>query len=174
MRSRTYYIIAVISLILIIIWLHIALLPEGGLIAILDVLLTVNLFWLLPAFGLFGVAYILRAVRWWQLLRPFKTGGNPASLFPIIVGGIFLTYVVPLRAGDIATPYWLREKRGTRFTAGLSSVLLARVLDFACLTLIVVVFSILVFGTFGDVFLKNLIVGGILAVAFIALLLLIR
>jgi uncharacterized protein (TIRG00374 family) len=173
MRSRTYYIIAVISLILIILWLHLALLPEGGLIAIFNVLLTVNLFWLLPAFGLFALAYILRAVRWWQLLRPFKTGGNPANLFPIIVGGIFLTYVVPLRAGDIATPYWLREKRGTRFTAGLSSVLLARLLDFASLTLIVVIFAILVFGTIAG-FLQYIIVGGILAVAFLAFFLLIR
>jgi uncharacterized protein (TIRG00374 family) len=173
MRSRVYSIIAIISLVLIILWLHIALLPEGGLIAIAAVISTANLYWLMPAFALFAIAYILRAIRWWFLLRPFRTKGNPGTLFPMLVGGIFLTYVVPLRAGDIATPYWLREKTGTRFTAGLASVLLARLLDFASLILIVVLFAILLFGSIFNV-MRYLIVGFIMAIAFIAFFLLIR
>lgn len=173
MRPRTYYILAVVSLILIVLWLHLALLPQGGLFAILGVLSTINLFWLLPAFGLFGLSYILRAVRWWVLLRPFKTKGNPANLFPIYVGGIFLTYVAPLRAGDFAAPYWVREKRGTRFTAGLSAVLIERLVGFASLIILVMVFLILLFGpTTG--FTTYLIEGGIIAAAFLAFFLLIR
>jgi uncharacterized protein (TIRG00374 family) len=173
MRPRTYYILAIVSLILIVLWLHIALLPQGGLFAILGVLLTINLFWLLPAFGLFGLSYILRAIRWWVLLRPFKTRGNPANLFPIYVGGIFLTYVAPLRAGDFAAPYWVREKRGTRFTAGLSAVLIERLVGFASLIILVMVFLILLFGpTTG--FTTYLILGGIIAAAFLAFFLLIR
>ncbi len=173
MRSRIYSFIAVISLILIILWLHIALLPEGGLLAIAAVVSTANLFWLIPAFSLFAIAYILRAIRWWILLRPFQTKGNPGTLFPMLVGGIFLTYVVPLRAGDIATPYWLREKTGTRFTAGLASVLLARLLDFTSLILIVVLFAILLFGSILNV-LQYLFVGVIMGIAFVAFFLLIR
>ncbi|MFX1564759.1 MAG: flippase-like domain-containing protein, partial [Promethearchaeota archaeon] len=77
---------------------------------------------------------------------------------------------VPLRAGDIATPYWLREKTGTRFSAGLSSVLLARVLDFASLVLIIVVSAFLLFGALtGQAF-----TGIVLVIAFVAFFILIR
>jgi uncharacterized protein (TIRG00374 family) len=154
--------------------LHIALLPLGGLGAIFVTLASANLFWLLPAFGLFAIAYILRAVRWWALLRPFQTKGNPASLFPMLVGGIFLTYVVPLRAGDIATPYWLREKTGTRFTAGLASILLARFLDFASLALIIVISAFLLFGAVTGEAFSSLIGGVVLVAVFIVFFFLIR
>jgi uncharacterized protein (TIRG00374 family) len=146
----------------------------GGIGAIFVTLSSANLFWLLPAFGFFAVAYILRAVRWWVLLRPFHIKGNPASLFPMLVGGIFLTYVVPLRAGDIASPYWLREKTGTRFTAGLASILLARFLDFASLALIIVVSAFLLFGALTGQAFTSLIGGVVLGVAFIVFFLLIR
>jgi len=173
MRPRTYYMVAIVSLLLIVLWLHIALLPEGGLISIATVLISANLWWLLPAFGLFAVAYVLRAIRWWLLLRPFQVKGNPATLFPMLVGGIFLTYVVPLRAGDVASPYWLRERTGTRFTAGLASILLARFLDFASLTLIVVLGAILVFGGV-ELAYSRLLLGALVAGAFVAFFLLIR
>jgi uncharacterized protein (TIRG00374 family) len=173
MRPRTYYALAIVSLILIILWLHLALLPQGGLSAILGVLLSINLFWLLPAFGLFGLSYIIRAVRWWILLRPFGTKGTPANLFPIYVGGIFLTYVAPLRAGDFAAPYWVREKRGTRFTAGLSAVLIERLVGFASLILLVMVFLILLFGFAGG-FLGYLTAGALIGAAFLTFFLLIR
>ncbi|MFX0169725.1 MAG: lysylphosphatidylglycerol synthase transmembrane domain-containing protein [Candidatus Hodarchaeota archaeon] len=178
MRSRYYYLIALASLVLIILWLHIALLlpPHnlGGIGAIFVTLTSANLFWLLPAFGLFAIAYILRAVRWWVLLRPFNTKGTAINLFPVLVGGIFLTYVVPLRAGDIATPYWLREKTGTRFTAGLSSILLARFLDFASLALIIVISAFLLFGALTGQALWFLSIGIVLGVVFIAFFILIR
>jgi uncharacterized protein (TIRG00374 family) len=177
MRQRYYYLIAGISLVLIILWLHIALIineyPEG-VFALIETLTQGNLIWILPAFALFGIAYVLRAIRWWTLLRPFKTKDNPASLFPMLVGGIFLTYVVPLRAGDIATPYWLREKTGTRFSAGLSSILFARVLDFAALVLIIVMSALLLFGTIAGQAFWYLVAGIALAVAFIAFFILIR
>ncbi|MFX1300839.1 MAG: lysylphosphatidylglycerol synthase transmembrane domain-containing protein [Promethearchaeota archaeon] len=177
MRQRYYYLIAGISLVLIIIWLHIALIINGyseGIFALIGTLASTNLFWILPAFALFGIAYVLRAIRWWTLLRPFNTKENPVSLFPLLVGGIFLTYVVPLRAGDIATPYWLREKTGTRFSAGLSSILFARVLDFAALILIIIISAFLLFGTITGQAFGYLVAGILLVVAFIAFFLLIR
>jgi uncharacterized protein (TIRG00374 family) len=176
MRARTYYIIGIVSLILIIIWLHIALLPIGGIFAIVLILTnpTNVIVWVLPAFALFGLAYILRAVRWWVLLRPFKTKGNPANQFPMLVGGIFLTYVAPLRAGDLATPYWLREKQGTRFTAGLASIVWARVLDFAALILIIIVSGFLIFGALTGQVLGYLVSGIVVAVAFVVFFILIR
>ncbi len=176
MRSRWYYVIAGISLVLIILWLHIALIAQnlGGIGAIIVTLSVANPFWLLPAFGLFGIAYIFRAIRWWLLLRPFKVKSNPAKLFPMLVGGIFLTYVVPLRAGDIATPYWLREKTGTRFTAGLSSIVLARFLDFASLALIIIISVVLIFGTITGAALNAIWAPILLGVIFIVFFILIR
>ena len=176
LRARIYYIIGIVSLILIILWLHLALLPMGGIFAVVTILTnpTNVMFWILPAFGLFGLAYILRAIRWWVLLRPFQNKGNPANQFPMLVGGIFLTYVAPLRAGDLATPYWLREKQETRFTAGLASIVWARVLDFAALILIIIVSGFLIFGVItGQVF-SYLLSGVLLAIAFIAFFILIR
>lgn len=175
-KSRYYYLFALISLILIILWLHIALIlnGQGGLGAIGVTLSTANLIWLLPAFVLFGIAYVLRAVRWWFLLRPFKAKGNPVSLFPMLVGGIFLTYVAPLRAGDIATPYWFREKTGTRFSSGLASVVLARFLDFASLIIIIVVAVFVIFGAITGAALEAILVPVLLGVVFITFFVLIR
>ncbi|MFX1510247.1 MAG: lysylphosphatidylglycerol synthase transmembrane domain-containing protein [Promethearchaeota archaeon] len=176
MRARTYYVIGIVSLFLIIIWLHVALLPIGGIFEIVRILTDPGnvMVWIIPAFGLFGLAYILRAIRWWVLLRPFKTKGNPANQFPMLVGGIFLTYVAPLRAGDIATPYWLREKQGTRFTAGLASIVWARVLDFAALILIIIVSGFLIFGALTGQLINYLISGALVAIAFVAFFILIR
>ncbi|MFX0077941.1 MAG: lysylphosphatidylglycerol synthase transmembrane domain-containing protein [Candidatus Hermodarchaeota archaeon] len=176
MRSRYYYIIAIVSLILILVWLQIALVAAGfgGIGAIFVVLSTANLFWLLPAITLFAFAYVLRAIRWWVLLRPFKTPGNPANLYPMLVGGIFLTYVAPLRAGDLATPYWLREKKGTRFSAGLASIVLARFLDFSALIIIIVVSVFLIYGTLTGAALEAILVPILLGVIFIVFFILIR
>lgn len=176
MRSRYYYLVAIVSLILIIVWLQIALVAAGfgGIGAIFVVLSTANLFWLLPAIALFAFAYVLRAIRWWALLRPFKTPGNPANLYPMLVGGIFLTYVAPLRAGDLATPYWLREKKGTRFSAGLASIVLARFLDFSALIIIIVVSVFLIYGTLTGAALEAILVPILLGVIFIAFFILIR
>ncbi len=176
MRSRYYYLIAVVSLLLILVWLHIALIWNGlgGIGAIFVTLATANLFWLLPAFGLFGLAYILRAIRWWLLLRPFKIKKNPANVFPMLVGGIFLTYVVPLRAGDIATPFWLRDKTKTRFSAGLASIILVRFLDFASLIIIILVTAIVIFGAITGQAIQAIIVPALLGIAFIAFFVLIR
>lgn len=176
MRSRYYYIIAIVSLILIIVWLQIALFAAGfgGIGAIFVVLSTANLFWLLPAIALFAIAYVLRAIRWWVLLRPFKTPGNPANLYPMLVGGIFLTYVAPLRAGDLATPYWLREKKGTRFSAGLASIVLARFLDFSALIILIVVSVFLIYGTLTGAAVEVIRVPILLGVIFVVFFILIR
>ncbi|MFX1566002.1 MAG: lysylphosphatidylglycerol synthase transmembrane domain-containing protein [Promethearchaeota archaeon] len=176
MRSRYYYIVAIVSLILIIIWLQISLvaLNLGGIGAIFVALSMANLFWLLPAIALFAIAYVLRAIRWWVLLRPFKTPSNPANLYPMLVGGIFLTYVAPLRAGDLATPYWLREKRGTRFSAGLASIVLARFLDFSALIIIIVVSVFFIYGAITGAALEAILVPIFLGIVFIAFFILIR
>ncbi len=176
MRSRYYYIIAIVSLILIIFWLQIALFAAGfgGIGAIFVVLSTANLFWLLPAIALFALAYVLRAIRWWVLLRPFKTPGNPANLYPMLVGGIFLTYVAPLRAGDLATPYWLKEKKGTRFSAGLASIVLARFLDFSALIILIVVSVFLIYGTLTGAAIEAILVPILLGVIFVVFFILIR
>ena len=176
MRSRYYYLVAIVSLILIIVWLQIALVAAGfgGIGAIFVVLSTANLFWLLPAIALFAIAYVLRAIRWWVLLRPFKTPGNPANLYPMLVGGIFLTYVSPLRAGDLATPYWLREKKGTRFSAGLASIVLARFLDFSALIIIIVVSVFFIYGTLTGAALEAILTPILLGVIFIVFFILIR
>jgi len=176
MRARTYYIVGIVSLLLILLWLQIALWPIGGIWAIVTILINPAnvIVWILPAFALFGAAYVLRAIRWWVLLRPFKTKGNPALLFPMLVGGIFLTYIAPLRVGDIATPYWLKEKQGTRFTAGLASIVWARVLDFAALILIIIVSGFLIYGAITGQVLSYLVSGILVATAFVTFFVLIR
>jgi uncharacterized protein (TIRG00374 family) len=92
----------------------------------------------------------------------------------MLVGGIFLTYVAPLRAGDIATPYWLREKTGTRFSAGLASVVLARFLDFASLILIIVMSVFLIYGALTGAALEAILVPVLLGVVFLVFFILIR
>ena len=84
----------------------------------------------LPITGVMVVHYALRSLRWRYLLArgstvPFGT------LWDGIFLGIFATYTLPLRAGEIVRPWFLATQSPISFSTGLVSVVIERFFDLA-------------------------------------------
>ena len=97
-------------------------------------------FWvLLPATGLIFVHYILRALRWRELLARGREV-SLRDLFDCIALGNFANFILPLRAGEFVRPYVLSERSPIHFSAGFSSVVIERFFD---LSTVLVTFSLM-------------------------------
>lgn len=72
----------------------------------------------------------LRARRWQTILEPLAPGMALGPLWRAVAIGMFVTNVVPARAGELARAYALaREEPRVPFTAGFASVAVDRVFD---------------------------------------------
>lgn len=70
---------------------------------------------------------VLRAIRWWLLVRPVKPLPF-LRVLPTALAGFLAINVFPLRAGEVARPLLLKRE-GISFGAGLGTVVAERVVD---------------------------------------------
>lgn len=89
---------------------------------------TVSWLWVIPFVAVTLAQMWMRAIRWKLLLAPEKDCTVRALFGPLMIG-MGLNSILPLRAGEFARPLALRKTEGIPFPAGLSSVVLERVLD---------------------------------------------
>lgn len=82
---------------------------------------------LVPVALLLFAAQVLRAIRWWRLVRPVKPLPFLRVLPPALAGFLAIN-VFPLRAGEVARPLLLKRE-GISFGAGLGTVVAERVVD---------------------------------------------
>lgn len=94
--------------------------------------------WLAPILAVLVVGQLLRALRWWLLVRPIKAV-TPARLAPIAFAGFMAINLFPLRAGEAARPLLLRSREDVPIAAGLGTVLAERVADVISLLLLFIV-----------------------------------
>lgn len=92
----------------------------------------VELTYLPPALGLFLAAASLRAMRWKVLLRPLARLSFREA-FAIGLSGALLNYLVPLRLGELAKSWLVRQRHGVPVSRSLPAVLVDRYLDFSAL-----------------------------------------
>ncbi len=98
---------------------------------------------LVPFVLLIGVYHALRVWRWSLILGP--TYHVPfRRLFSINMVGFMAINLLPARLGEVARPYLLLEKEDIPLGAGLSSVLVERMLDFLTMLLFLAVVVFLV------------------------------
>lgn len=93
--------------------------------------------WLALAAAAFTISVLARALRWDLLLRPMEYRGGVRGLLDIYMVGLFLSYVLPARVGDLARPYMAGRRFDLPLGKALASVALERVFDLLAVALAV-------------------------------------
>jgi len=109
---------------------------------LLDAVLRMDPFWLLPMAGAFVAQELLRSVRQLLLLRPVLPDLTFRRSTSVIFIGFFCVHTFPLRLGELARPLMLRHKEGLPMPTGLAMVVALRSLDLLaalCMLLLVLV-----------------------------------
>ncbi len=111
--------------------------------------------WLVTAALLvFYSTFVIRAIRWLQMLR--QAGVNEAhgyhlpgipGTFCILILSWFANCVVPARLGDAYRSFLLKDRTGASFGLGLGTILAERLIDLVVLVLVVLSSGAIVFGT---------------------------
>lgn len=87
---------------------------------------------------LFSLSVTLRNLRWQLLLRQLNIRIGFRKLFPVFMGGMFISNVTPAKSGDPVRSYLLKRKTGHSFSKTLPSLVMERIMDIL-LTIIIVV-----------------------------------
>ncbi len=98
--------------------------------------------YLLLAVVLSLVTFVGRAFRWRSLLGHLKRGIGFPNLFSCTVIGFMVSYVLPLRVGELARPILLANKEGMSKGAVIATVAVARMMDFLAVLLLFSVYLI--------------------------------
>ena len=96
----------------------------------------VELVYILPAFGIIILTYVVRAYRWQILLRPFKQIPVNDIYAPLMIG--FMGNILPARAGEFLRAYLVGKKHGITFAGSLSTIIVERLFDMVCLLILFV------------------------------------
>lgn len=108
----------------------------------LDTLVRVNGFWLGLGFVTFYVSVVARGLRWQHILRAM---GWPVGFIytqTLLIAGLFISSVLPGRAGDIGRVAMLKQDHRIPVSQGVASIATERALD---------VFSVLILAAIGVV-----------------------
>jgi uncharacterized protein (TIRG00374 family) len=98
-----------------------------------DALRASDLVWLLPAIPVFGVAIVLRGVRWWALYHDENRPPLRAVMYGLLVG-YFFNNILPARAGEAARIIALHSRaRSTPRAEIIATVVVERVFDLLAL-----------------------------------------
>jgi uncharacterized protein (TIRG00374 family) len=111
--------------------------------------------WLvIAALLVFYSTFVIRAIRWLQMLR--QAGVNEAhgyhlpgipGTFCILILSWFANCVVPARLGDAYRSFLLKDRTGASFGLCLGTILAERLIDLVVLVLLVLSSGAIVFGT---------------------------
>jgi uncharacterized protein (TIRG00374 family) len=103
----------------------------GGLGAALA---SARLVWVVPAAAILLVTMCLRSLRWSLLM-----GRSPLGVtFHALNIGYMMNVLLPFRLGEVARAYVMGERSPVTMARALSAIVLERVLDLACVVLILV------------------------------------
>ncbi|PID28086.1 MAG: hypothetical protein CSB55_06110 [Candidatus Cloacimonadota bacterium] len=95
----------------------------------------VNIKYIVLSSFFYVASYFFRSLRWRELLKPVIAIGRIES-FLFWMGGNFINYVIPIRAGELAKSIFLKKKRDISVSASLPSVFIDKMFDFAGIILI--------------------------------------
>ncbi|MBS3741195.1 MAG: flippase-like domain-containing protein [Candidatus Cloacimonetes bacterium] len=113
----------IIGVILILIWLHFINIDK-----VFSYLKKLKLFYIIIAAFLYLFSYFIRSLRWRYILKPVKKL-TPQKTFLIWIGGNFLNYIIPIRAGEFAKAYFLKRTDNIAISRSLPSIFIDKVFD---------------------------------------------
>jgi uncharacterized protein (TIRG00374 family) len=135
-RSRRFHIAVSFGLSAVILfWLAISVDWNEVLLAMAGI----SYIYLLPTFFVITVHFLIRAYRW-KFLLPTEDSSTLIERFDAIMLGAFVSYILPLRAGEFVRPYWISKDSSTHFSSAMLSVVVERVFDLAA---VLITFAIL-------------------------------
>jgi len=95
--------------------------------------------WYLPLLiGMFIPLIWMRAMRW-RLMLPRQKQLSISRLMDATIIGLFASFILPLRAGEIIRPWALSRSQPVSFSASLASIMIERLADSTCLLTLMVV-----------------------------------
>ncbi|HSN68046.1 MAG TPA: lysylphosphatidylglycerol synthase transmembrane domain-containing protein, partial [Thermoanaerobaculia bacterium] len=111
--------------------------------AVLQVIRSTSVPWLLAALVTNFGALLFRTARWRAILTA-STGAAPPlyDTFLSTAIGFFSSAVLPIRAGDVVRPALLSRRTGIRFANALATVVSERLIDLMAVLSMVVAFSL--------------------------------
>lgn len=97
---------------------------------------------LVLVFSIFYVlAYILRSIRWKIILNPTYKMKIPES-FAVFMTGLFINYLIPIRAGEIAKSVILKLRKKVRISQSLPTIFIDKITDLFPIVLIMIMVPI--------------------------------
>ena len=102
-----------------------------------NILVRINILYLLPILPISLVITILRALRWQVLLKSVKIISVP-SLFSSTMIGFMINHTLPLRIGEFARAYSLSRKEDLSTVECFGTIITERVFDLLALFVILV------------------------------------
>ncbi|MBT3508390.1 MAG: flippase-like domain-containing protein [Nitrospina sp.] len=96
----------------------------------------VELVYVLPAFVIILLTFVIRAYRWQILLRPFKDIPVSDIYAPLMIG--FMGNILPARAGEFLRAYLVGKKQGITFAGAFSTIIVERLFDLIFLLILFV------------------------------------
>jgi glycosyltransferase 2 family protein len=93
-----------------------------------EALRATNLWWAIPALGLYVTGVWVRAMRWQVLMRPLAPV-SARELFPVVVVGYMANNVLPLRTGELVRSVVVGQRFGVRKTSTLATIAVERLFD---------------------------------------------
>jgi len=106
--------------------------PFTGLV---NYLLSINYFWILPTALLILISFVIRAIRWQFILGSYQRVSFRHAFHPLMIG-FMINCVLPGRVGEVARPAILKKNENVPFTTGLATVAAERVFDMGILIIL--------------------------------------
>jgi uncharacterized protein (TIRG00374 family) len=97
--------------------------------------------WLVLAALLYLSAYVVRSLRWRLVLKPVQEVA-PLESFRMFMAGYFLNYIIPIRAGEVAKSFFLKQLKGVPISASLPTVFVDKLLDLFSIILVVLLIPV--------------------------------
>lgn len=104
---------------------------------LLNYLMSINYFWILPSMLVVLMSFVLRAFRWQIILGSAREISFRQAFHPMMIG-FMLNCILPGRIGEMARPAILHKNNNFPFPAGLATVAAERVLDVSLLIVLLI------------------------------------
>lgn len=128
--SRNFLIKIAITLLL-----FIAIFRKIDIYELFNILISLNIYYLLLSIALVPFLYLIRTFRWSVLLRSISINRSFMDLFKILLIGVFYGLITPGKVGELARAYYLNEKKSVTF----STIVIEKLIDILVLSLLSII-----------------------------------
>ncbi|MCD4830124.1 MAG: flippase-like domain-containing protein [Candidatus Cloacimonetes bacterium] len=125
------------GLICLAVWVHITDMNE-----LLDYIRQVHIGLAALAAVAYIVSYILRSLRWTTIMSTVHRV-SPLPMFAYYMAGNFFNYLVPIRAGELAKCYFVKQRYGVRVSRSLPTIFIDKLFDSAAIFLVLLLIPLL-------------------------------